>query len=67
MSTTTTSDDCNGASKSNDDGVCEVNDILRNISTNDDDNNEILLDICANCGKEGSDVKNTCNKCNMEN
>jgi len=65
MSTTTTSDDCNGASKSNDDGVCEVNDILRNISTNDDDNNEILLDICANCGKEGSDVKNTCNKCNM--
>ena len=38
-----------------DDGLCEVNDKLQNISTTEC--------TCANCGKEGSDVNNTCNKC----
>jgi len=58
-----TSGDCNdGASKLNNDGVCEVNDMLQNMSTAGNINDEVL-NICANCGKEGSDVKNTCNKC----
>ena len=51
---------CNeGASKSNDDGICEVNDSVKNMSTTDDND----VSICANCDKEGSDVNNTCNKC----
>ena len=56
-----TSDSCkDGASKSNNDDVCEMNDMLQNMSTTDKD-----VSICANCGKEGSDVKNICNKCKM--
>ena len=39
------------------DGVCEM---LDNMSTAD---NEDIISICANCGKEGSDVTNICNKC----
>ena len=58
------SDYCNdGTSKSNDDGVCEVNKMLQNMSTTDDNNNDVS--VCANCGKEGSEVTNTCNKCKM--
>jgi len=59
---------CNdGASlKSNDDGICEVVDMLQNMTTNDDNNNDKALDICANCGKEGnSNNINTCNRCKM--
>ena len=61
-----TSNDCNdgkddGASKSNDDGVCEMNDMLQNMSTADVE--ETNASICANCGKVGSNVTNTCNKC----
>ena len=56
-----TSDSCNGTSKSNNDGVCEVNDMLQNMSTADKD----IISICANCGKEGDDINNTCNKCKM--
>ena len=44
-----------GASISNDD-VCEVNDMLKKLSTVD-------VTVCANCGKEGEDVNNICNKC----
>jgi len=40
------------------DGVC---DMLNNISTAD--NEDSISNTCANCGKEGSDVTNTCNKC----
>jgi len=58
---------CNdSASKSNDDGVREVNDMLQNMSTTEDEEDNNCTDIyntCANCGKEGSDVMNTCNKC----
>jgi len=56
-----TTDSCkDGASKSNyDDGVYEVNDMLHNMSTDDND----VLSVCANCGKEGNDVSNVCNKC----
>ena len=56
-----TSDSCKGgASKTNDD-VCEVNDMLQNMSTDDKD---IVVTVCANCGKEDrSDEMNTCNKC----
>jgi len=53
-----TSDNCkDGASKSNDDGVCELEEKLQNTSVAD-------ISVCANCGKEGSsDNMNTCNKC----
>ena len=44
----------------NDDGVFEINDMLQNMSTVD---GEESVSVCANCGKEGSDVNNTCNKC----
>ena len=53
---------CNdGASKPNN-GVCEVNDMLQNMSTADNNDSDISNILCANCGKEGSDVMNTCNK-----
>ena len=42
----------------NDDVVCEVTEKLQRISTIDNG-----VSVCANCGKEGSDVVNTCNKC----
>jgi len=50
-----------GASKSNDDGVCDMNDMLQNMNTVDNNN----ASVCANCGKEGSsdEINNTCNKC----
>ena len=48
-----------GASIPNNDDVC-VN-MLHDMSTAD--NAEENVSICANCGKEGSDVTNTCNKC----
>jgi len=48
-----------GASKSND-GVCDVNDMLQNLNTAD---NDINISVCANCGKEGAN--NSCNKCKM--
>ena len=59
-----TSDICNvSASKSNIDGVCEVNDELNNMSLNATDDG---ISVCANCGKEGSsDNMNTCNKCKV--
>ena len=54
-----TSDCKDSASKSSDDGVCEMNNKLQNMSTAD--NNSVST--CANCGKEGDDVDNICNKC----
>ena len=61
-----TSDDCNdGASKLKyDNDVSEVNDMLKNMSTTEEDNNCNDISTCASCGKEGNDVNNTCNKCN---
>ena len=50
---------CTDSCKDSDD-ACDVNDMLQNMSTTDKD---IAVSICANCGKEGSDVKNICNKC----
>jgi len=50
-----------GASKSNNDDVREVNDMLQNKSMDDKD----IRSVCANCGKEGNDVNNICNKCKM--
>jgi len=51
------SDNCKeGASKSSDDGVCEMNDMLQNMN--------MAVSVCANCGKENSsDNMNICNKC----
>ena len=58
-----TPDNCkDGASKlSSSDGVWEMNDMLQNMSTADD--KVAVVSVCANCGKEGSDVNNTCNEC----
>ena len=57
-----TSYDCNHKDSTTntnyDDGVCEVNDMLKNMNTADED-----MPACANCGKEGAN--NTCNKCQM--
>ena len=56
------SDNCkDSASKSSDDGVCDVNGMLNNTSigaTADDG-----ISICANCGKQGDNINNICNKC----
>ena len=49
-----------GASKLSSDDVCEMNDMLQQLSTADNS-----ISICSNCGKEGSDVNNICNKCKM--
>ena len=53
-----TSEECKDGSstKSNNNGVCEVIDSLQKLSTAD-------VPVCANCGKEGEDVNNICNKC----
>jgi len=49
---------CNGAStKSNDDDVCDVSDMVKDISV--DKYNHVS--VCASCGKE--DANNICNKC----
>jgi len=51
---------CNvGASKSTDDGVCDTNNMLQNMSMVDNKDNDVS--ICANCDKEGAN--NVCNKC----
>jgi len=56
-----TSDSCkDSASKSNDDGVCEMNDELNKMSLNATDDG---ISVCGNCGKEGNDINNVCNKC----
>ena len=52
--------DC--ALKSKNDGVCQVTCKLQNMST---DGADVVVSVCANCGKEGSDVNNICNKCKM--
>ena len=51
--------------QSNDVGVCEVNDMLQNMSTIDDKGD--IVSVCANCGKDSSsgEINNTCNKCKM--
>ena len=63
ISGTSKSDSCkeSASSKSNE-CVCDVNDMLNNMSTADISTDGVS--VCANCGKEGSDnVMNTCNKC----
>ena len=42
------------------DGVCDVNDKLKKMSSTEDDN----VSICANCGKEGSNLK-SCTACKL--
>jgi len=53
-----------GASKSSEeeeDGICEVNDMLHKMSTDDKD---IVLSVCANCGKTGDNLK-ACTACKL--
>jgi len=53
-----------GASKSNDDDVCDVIGKLTSMNTDNEVGNGVsVMSVCANCGKEGNDVNNTCNKC----
>ena len=60
MSTSDINKTCkDDASKSNDDGVCDVNNMLQNMSTVD------TISVCAFCGKEGDEIINICNKCKM--
>ena len=57
---------CNdGASKSNDDGVCEINDKLQNMRTTGEEEN--ASPTCANCGKgeESSDSLKACAACKL--
>ena len=50
-------DSCkDGASKLSNDDVCAVVEKLQKISTND--KGDMVLWVCANCGKEGSDINN---------
>ena len=55
-----TSDNCkDGASKSNNDEVCDkVNDMLQNMSTGDKN-----VAVCANCGKSEEDDDNSLKSC----
>ena len=58
------SDSCNKdsvSSKSSSNGVCDVNNMMMYVSMAD--GKDIITSICANCGKEGSDINNVCNKC----
>ena len=58
------SDSCKDSASKSNETVCDVKDMLHNMSTTDD-KEEVIVSVCANCGKEGSDVvTNTCNKCN---
>jgi len=60
-----TSDNCkDGASKSNDD-VCEMNNRLQNMSTNDTDVD--IISVCANCGKgeEENHKLKACTACKL--
>ena len=58
------SDSCkDSASKSNDDGICDMIGKLQKMSTDDKVGNDVsVISVCANCGKEGN-FNNTCNKC----
>ena len=50
-----------GVSKSSEEDVCDINDMLRKMSTDDKD---VVLSVCANCGKEGSKLK-ACTACKL--
>ena len=52
-----------GTSKLTNNGVCDVNDMLHLHNSTADDN-ENNVSVCANCGKEGSNLK-TCTACKL--
>ena len=62
-----TSDNCKdgASSKSSNDDVCELSDMLKDNSMMMVDKDKDDVSVCANCGKEGSDVNNICNKCKV--
>ena len=61
MSSSTADNICKTISEvNNNDDVCVVSDMLQNMSTVDKDNN---ISVCVNCGKEGDNINNICNKC----
>ena len=58
-----TSDTCKESASKSKDGVCELSDMLKDNSMMVVDKDDVS--VCANCGKEGSDVNNICNKCKV--
>jgi len=57
------SDYCkDGASKSSNGGVCEIGNMLQNMNTDNKGDADIL--VCANCGKEGDNLK-SCTACKL--
>jgi len=51
--------DGSSTKSNNNNDVCDVNNKLQNLSIG------VALSVCANCGKEGSDINNICNKCKV--
>ena len=56
-----TSDICKICKDSASSDVCELEEKLQNISIADNGDVSVVI-VCANCGKEGDDVKNICKK-----
>jgi len=56
--------ECTSYEQKIDDYVGASCELLNDMSISDNNSDEVL-NICANCGKEGSDINNTCNKCKM--
>ena len=52
----------NVCKESSDVDVCDMTEKLQNMSAADN-NHDVNVPVCANCGKESSDVNNVCNKC----
>jgi len=55
-----TSDNCKDAASKSTDDLSDAIGYLRLLNIKD---NKAVGNVCANCGKEGSEVTNTCNKC----
>ena len=56
-----TSDSCKDSAPKSD--ICDVVNAMLNM--NMVNNKEDVIPVCANCGKEGDNVNNICNKCKM--
>jgi len=61
---TSTPDSCKDGDSNNDDVCGDVIEKLQ-ITSAADNNDNINVSVCANCGKEGDDVNNICNKCKL--
>ena len=55
--------ECTSCEQKNDNDVGASFELLNDMIISDNDTAADIISTCANCGKEGSDVTNTCNKC----